>query len=167
MTTITKDQPITIVNNRKKPASRLLYNLVTKHKAPYGECSKCHRPYTHRNWCPSCQKLIFCSEFTKWTSGNKLIDDLIKETQLNAQDKTEYIEWIPYKQLTDVNYLTTGSFAKIYTAIWKGGLRQLWDEKTQQFVRHGDRKVVLKEVLMEPTKGSDIKSYIEQVSWGF
>ena len=92
---------------------------------------------------------------------------MIKETQLNAQDKTEYIEWIPYKQLTDVNYLTTGSFAKIYTAIWKGGLRQLWDEKTQQFVRHGDRKVVLKEVLMEPTKGSDIKSYIEQVSWGF
>ncbi|CAG8530265.1 8937_t:CDS:10 [Paraglomus brasilianum] len=102
-------------------------------------------------------------EFTKWTSGNKLIDDLIKETQLNAQDKTEYIEWIPYKQFTGVNYLTMGSFAKIYTAIWKGGLRQLWDEKTQQFVRHGDRKVVLKEVLMESNKGSDIKAYIEEM----
>ena len=54
------------------------------------------------------------------------------------------IEWIPYNNLQDINYLTKGGFSEIYTAVWIDGKYDEWDSKEQQLIRSGTLKVILK-----------------------
>src|SRR3954452_4786472 len=83
---------------------------------------KCKYPYLHwkrlRNeeaWC-RCDS----QRLTKgWTSGNKGIDQFIKETQLNANSRMDpFLEWIPYNRFTNINEIGEGGFSIVYSAEW-------------------------------------------------
>ncbi|RIA85129.1 kinase-like domain-containing protein [Glomus cerebriforme] len=89
-----------------------------KLKRNYGLCSDCKRPNTSHGWCQNCNSKIFQKDFDKWTSGNKYIDKFIQETQMKAKSKYEVIEWIPYNQIRNIEYLAKGGFSTIYTANW-------------------------------------------------
>ncbi|CAB4424141.1 unnamed protein product [Rhizophagus irregularis] len=54
------------------------------------------------------------------------------------------IEWIPYNNFKNINYLTKGGFSEIYTADWIDGYYEEWDFKNQQLVRNGTQEVILK-----------------------
>ncbi|GES80845.1 kinase-like domain-containing protein [Rhizophagus clarus] len=56
-------------------------------------CYKCLLPNTGWHWCNKCNSKHFQDEFKNWTSGNELIDELIKNKQLEA---SSYVEttWI-------------------------------------------------------------------------
>ncbi|CAB4440282.1 unnamed protein product [Rhizophagus irregularis] len=56
------------------------------------------------------------------------------------------IEWIPYNNLQNINYLTKGGYSEIYTAIWIDGRYEEWDSKEQQLKRFGRQSVVLKKL---------------------
>ncbi|RIB18446.1 hypothetical protein C2G38_2184550 [Gigaspora rosea] len=54
-------------------------------------------------------------------SGNKLIDDFIELTQLSSFSRNLNLEFIPYEQFTNIEYLAKGGLSTIYKATWDGG----------------------------------------------
>ncbi|SRR6266540_7524776 len=50
------------------------------------------------------------------TSGNIIIDEFIKNTQLNSNDY--FIKWIPYSNLKNIEFLTSGGNSDIYSGTW-------------------------------------------------
>ncbi|KAF0489000.1 serine/threonine protein kinase [Gigaspora margarita] len=68
-------------------------------------CHKCGKQKLHDEWCEKCDREIFESNFPNWTSGNEVIDNFIKETQLSATTKFNFLEWIPFSSLTNIKYI--------------------------------------------------------------
>ena len=60
---------------------------------------------------------------------------LFQETQLNAMDPWEVLEWIPYNRLTNIKYLAKGGFSTVYKAIWLDGYIRNWDYDKKQWDR--------------------------------
>ncbi|PKY32160.1 hypothetical protein RhiirB3_450155 [Rhizophagus irregularis] len=56
------------------------------------------------------------------------------------------IEWIPYNNIQNIEYLTKGGFAEIYTATWIDGKYKEWDSENQQLQRFENFEVILKEL---------------------
>ena len=52
------------------------------------------------------------------TSGNLILDEFIKETQLNSKHCDDFIEWIPHSNLENIKYLTNGGNSKVYIGTW-------------------------------------------------
>ena len=95
-------------------------------------------------WCQSCQINYLKENFIKWTSGNKEIDDVIQEIQLGIYDFNDIVfEWIPYNQFDDIKEISKGSFATVYSAIWKDGPLK-YDKDNAEYTRKSDKNVVLK-----------------------
>ena len=112
-------------------------------------CPECNNPYTGIGWCQQCNVKRFQQDFHKWTSGNKFIDKFIQESQLNARNSYDVLEWIPYNRLTDVKYLDKGGFSTIYKAIWLDGPIKEWDYEKQKWNR------ITNEIDISPDKGED------------
>ena len=67
-----------------------------------------------------------------WTSsGNKKLDEIIRNTQLEAKgfDSCYYIEWIPYYDLKNIEKIGKGGFATVYLGEWSNGPRFVSDNK--------------------------------------
>nr|CAG8581028.1 3485_t:CDS:1 [Entrophospora candida] len=113
-------------------------------------CSECKQPTIENNlmiggeWCNSCNAKRFRNEFSNWTSGNSTIDSLIKESQMNARDHNQVLEWIPYEKLSNIEYLSKGGFSNVYFGNWKDGNLLQWDCKKKQWIRSSDMVVTLK-----------------------
>lgn len=99
-------------------------------------------------WCKPCNARHFQQQFNSWTSGNSIVDKFIQETQLNASDHFQKLEWIPHELFTDVEYLSQGGYGKVYKATWKNGYIYKWNVEKKEWSRRGellgDTKVVLK-----------------------
>ncbi|PKK60484.1 hypothetical protein RhiirC2_856822 [Rhizophagus irregularis] len=64
-------------------------------------------------------KKIIAENFTNWTSGNEIIDNFIREKQLNYDGSVKAVfEWIPYNEFIDIKEIGKNCF---FTAIWKEG----------------------------------------------
>ncbi|UZO07902.1 uncharacterized protein OCT59_028172 [Rhizophagus irregularis] len=88
---------------------------------------------------------IFKENLCSWTSGNSIIDEFIRDTQLNANEKTNYLEWIEFDQFDLVeNINKRGAFSSIYSAVWMEGPRWNLDEEAETWNRYGPIKVILK-----------------------
>ncbi|EXX54332.1 hypothetical protein RirG_235520 [Rhizophagus irregularis DAOM 197198w] len=67
------------------------------------------------------------------------------DTQLNANEKTNYLEWIEFDQFDLVeNINKRGAFSSIYSAVWMEGPRWNLDEEAETWNRYGPIKVILK-----------------------
>ncbi|EXX75020.1 uncharacterized protein OCT59_005785 [Rhizophagus irregularis] len=116
---------------------------LEKRKELYGVCGECNEPGTGLYWCQPCNAKRLKENFKNWTSGNKNIDELIQQSQLNAFIYIKCLEWIPFEKFENVTYLTRGGFSKIYLADWPEGKIEHWDIENQEWVRVS-RKVALK-----------------------
>src|ERR1044072_1177136 len=59
------------------------------------------------------------------SSGNKVIDDFINYTQISCIDnggRIGRLEYVPYEQFKDVEFIIEGGFSKIFKATWIYGL---------------------------------------------
>ncbi|GES83766.1 kinase-like domain-containing protein [Rhizophagus clarus] len=54
-------------------------------------------------------------------SGNKIIDDFIRKTQVNLVKKNGKMEFVPYEQFINIEFIAEGGFSKIYKATWIDG----------------------------------------------
>ncbi|GBC20650.2 kinase-like domain-containing protein [Rhizophagus irregularis DAOM 181602=DAOM 197198] len=54
-------------------------------------------------------------------SGNKIIDDFIRFTQVNFVGKEGKLEFVPYEQFKNIEFIAEGGFSKIYKATWVDG----------------------------------------------
>src|SRR5581483_1292477 len=85
-----------------------------------GLCEGCKQPNTDsgfdHGWCQPCNSKRLQQNFKNWTSGNSDVDKLIQESQLNAKNRYEILEWIEYDRFENIEYITKGGFGKIYKA---------------------------------------------------
>src|SRR5581483_12010592 len=86
-------------------------------------CKKCFKIYTDKDykWCKPCQINNLKKNFTKWTSGNKLIDSFIQGRQLEIYYHDEVFEWIPYNQFNNVKKIGKSYLFIAYSAVWRNG----------------------------------------------
>src|ERR1044072_6243303 len=73
------------------------------------------------NYCKPCHSAYFRDKFAHWTSGDSNIDELIQNSQLNANYNWKLIEWIEYTNLENVEFVAHGGFGSVYMAVWKDG----------------------------------------------
>ena len=109
-------------------------------------CNKCGEKYTDKywKWCKPCQIDNLKGNFTNWTSSNEKIDGCIQEMQLKFEKRNDIIfEWIPYDQFSDIKEIGRGSFAIVYSAIWKDGLLK-YHISNKEYTRNSNYKVALK-----------------------
>jgi hypothetical protein len=127
---------------------------LEKRKQVYGICGECNKPGTGERWCQPCNAKRFKNNFKNWTSGNKNIDDLIQQSQLNALHYYNCLEWIPFEKFQNIIYIAEGGFGKIYSAEWHEGNIKYWDINYQKWYRYQYDKYVLKSL----NNSSDINS---------
>ena len=123
---------------------KLILNEELKERyKKYGLCKECKQPNTGMwasyGWCQTCNGKRFQVQFTKWSSGNVDVDELIQRTQLKAKDIREVIEWIEYDRFENIEYLAKGGFGTTYKATWKDGYIDYhgWDSENNQWNRSG------------------------------
>jgi len=76
-------------------------------------------------------------------SGNKIIDDFIRYTQINLSKKYGKMEFVPYEQFKNVEFIAEGGFSKIYKATWIDGPIKWYDKILS---RIPNKTVVLKKL---------------------
>ncbi|POG63882.1 kinase-like domain-containing protein [Rhizophagus irregularis DAOM 181602=DAOM 197198] len=129
------------VNNKNHDRDKIIHNEGTRRI-----CENCNQKCLATLYCEYCVRNYLKYNFSNWTSGNNVIDNLIKNCQMETIKPTKIIEWIPYNNLENIKYLTKGGFSEIYTAEWIDGRYEEWDSKVQQLVRFGTHNVILKEL---------------------
>ncbi|EXX58607.1 polo kinase CDC5 [Rhizophagus irregularis DAOM 197198w] len=120
---------------------KIHYNSGTKRI-----CENCNQECLATLFCEYCVRNYLKAKFSNWMSGNDNIDNLIQKCQSETLLPSKIIEWIPYNNLQNIEYLTEGGFSKIYTAIWIDGYYIEWDSKKQQLKRFGEQEVILKKL---------------------
>ncbi|RHZ87498.1 hypothetical protein Glove_34g34 [Diversispora epigaea] len=114
-------------------------------KKNYGLCFTCQKQ-NKINWCKNCEYSTFEKFFSRWSSGNIYIDFVIQETQRNASESTDYLEWIPFGQLDLIEFCGKGTFSTVYSGFWLEGPRWVWDEEGDEWSRNGPIKIAIKRI---------------------
>src|SRR4051794_32610858 len=83
-------------------------------------CLKCKRKRINSmQLCRRCSTME--KEHLVVNSGNKNIDNFIKKSQ-SAKNKSiasPFLEWVPYDEFKNIEYIGKGGFSQIYKATWK------------------------------------------------
>src|SRR5207247_1344451 len=119
--TVLADESLT--KDEKTEAVRLLIKSYDRDKVRYNEgtkriCENCNQKCLATLYCEYCVQNYLKANFPNWTSGNNDIDNLIQKSQMETLMPNKVIEWIPYNNLQNIKYLTSGGFSEIYTADW-------------------------------------------------
>ncbi|GES90901.1 kinase-like domain-containing protein [Rhizophagus clarus] len=142
---------------------------LEKRKKAYGICGECKKPGTGEEWCQPCNAKKFEDNFKNWTSGNKDIDELIQQSQINAIHYKRCIEWIPFEKFQDVTYITRGGLGKIFSAQWPEGYIESWDIENERWERWANVTVALKSLDdssdMSAEFVNEIKSHLQIHLW--
>jgi hypothetical protein len=100
------------------------------------------------NYCKPCNSAHFRDDFAQWTSGDSNIDELIQNSQLNANWMSGLIEWIEYSNLENIELIAYGGFGSVFKAIWKDGsivkYGPFWGVSKSEWKRHDKKEVAVK-----------------------
>ncbi|PKY24787.1 kinase-like protein [Rhizophagus irregularis] len=90
--------------------------IATKYKkTKCSECNKLRRPSKKNpQICCTCYK----AKKRIIPSGNKVIDDFIRYTQINDTRKNGKMMFVPYEKFENIELIGEGGFSKIYKATW-------------------------------------------------
>ncbi|RIB24179.1 kinase-like domain-containing protein [Gigaspora rosea] len=108
------------------------YQKNSKH----GKCAHCNEDNTQPAWCLSYDRDPDIA--TRWTSGNKNIDDCMKTFQLRTFKYEDVIEWIPFDRLSGVKKIGKGGFGSVYSATW------LDDKRKVETIKDSDNDIYKK-----------------------
>jgi hypothetical protein len=110
-----------------------------------GFCPECGRVFI--GYCKPCNLTYFLDNFAQWTSGDSNFDELIQNSQLNANYNYQLIEWIEYSNLEDIELVAHGGFGSVYKAIWKDGpikFNNPWNFNKSEWRRKSKKEVAIK-----------------------
>jgi hypothetical protein len=83
-----------------------------------GKCNECNKRRSHLDGiCRNCYKMMKIFR----PSGNKIIDHFIRYTQINLVKSEGKMEFVPYDQFKNIEFIAEGRFSKIYKATWIDG----------------------------------------------
>ncbi|POG70728.1 kinase-like domain-containing protein [Rhizophagus irregularis DAOM 181602=DAOM 197198] len=138
-----------LTKDEKLEAIKLLNNTFDKDKILYNEgtkriCENCQKECLAISYCEYCIRNYLKENFSDWTSENEDIDNLIRKCQMESYAPNRIIEWIPYNNLRNIEYLTKGGYSEIYTADWIDGEYFKWNNQERKLKRFGKQKVILK-----------------------
>ncbi|PKB94609.1 hypothetical protein RhiirA5_438407, partial [Rhizophagus irregularis] len=90
-----------------QPTQSTVKSKYKKSKCP--ECNKRRKPlYESHQICHVCYKI---KEVYKYgSSGNKIIDDFIRYTQINLVRRYGKLEYVPYEQFKNIEFIAEGGF---------------------------------------------------------
>ena len=128
------DEPNNSENSNRKDNNLDFYEQQIFNQE-FGLCPECNQPNTENDWCKECYSKKFQQNFGNWTSGNDHIDKFIQESQLNARNVFELLEWIPYNRLRSIKFLAQGGFSTVYEAVWLDGWIRDWDNEERDWGR--------------------------------
>jgi hypothetical protein len=139
----------TLTNDEKTETIRFLTRDYDRNKVRDNDgtkriCENCNQQCLATLYCEYCVRNYLKENFSNWTSGNNDIDNLIQKCQMKTLLPSRVVEWIPYSNLENIEYLTKGGFSEIYTAEWINGSYYEWNSKSQQLERFGTHEVILK-----------------------
>ncbi|RIB05358.1 kinase-like domain-containing protein [Gigaspora rosea] len=115
-----------------------VYN--NKRKSINGTCEHCKRYNTSPAWCQLCDPQKTTQETR---SGDKSIDDCIKEFQFDATAYEKVIEWIPFDRLIDIKFIGKGGFGTVYSSIWLDGKRVIEGDNSVGYVRFRNKSCMV------------------------
>jgi hypothetical protein len=138
------------------------YFRVTWGKGDRRICENCQKSCIARFYCEYCIRNYLEANFSNWTSGSTVIDNLIKKCQMDSLIPYMIVEWIPYDKFQNVKYLTRGGCSEIYSADWIDGCYKEWSREEKKLKRAGTCKVVLKR--LENVEEAN-RDWLEEVSY--
>ena len=95
-----------------------------------------------------------------YCSGNIKIDKFIQEMHLKINSKNDiYFEWISYNQFDNIEEISKGDYATIYSATWKDG-PLYYNYAHNEYTRKSNKKVSLK-ILHQ--KSQNINEFFNEV----
>src|ERR1044072_1051128 len=161
--TILADESLT--EDEKSYAIKLLIDSFDYFKIRDNEgtkriCENCKDECLATSYCEHCIRNYLVANFSKWTSGNNDIDNLIQKCQMETLRPYVIMEWIPYNNFQNIKYLTKGGCSEIYTADWIDGCYEEWNNEEKQLDRIGTLKVILKK--LENVKSAN-RNWLEEV----
>ncbi|RIB30914.1 kinase-like domain-containing protein [Gigaspora rosea] len=114
-----------ITQNTVTDKYMMVFEFYYERNIQNGKCENCNRYNTSPAWCQTCdpQKIA-----QGWTSGNKQIDDYIKEFQFKTTKYEDIIEWIPFNKLNNIRIINKDAFSSTFVATWLDGIRIISDE---------------------------------------
>ncbi|CAG8642314.1 19770_t:CDS:2 [Racocetra persica] len=92
-------------------------------------CPKCVKERPFPTWCQECGVKYFEKNSDNWTSGEPIIDKVIKYTQENSKIPVDFVEWIPYEQFEKREKIGQDGFGSVYGAFWKSGPSLMYGNK--------------------------------------
>uniref|UniRef100_U9UGB4 Protein kinase domain-containing protein n=1 Tax=Rhizophagus irregularis (strain DAOM 181602 / DAOM 197198 / MUCL 43194) TaxID=747089 RepID=U9UGB4_RHIID len=152
--------PFTFTRSPSLPASTSGEKSHTKHSTnisntnPFGQCEQCKGSKTGYDWCQYCNSEYFRKNFTNWSSENKELDNFIQIAQLKAINVRSVLEWIEYKEFTNVKHLADGGNSSVFTAHWPQGPIRAWDTTANNWKR-GWEQVNSDVIILKQIKNSD------------
>ncbi|CAG8780476.1 17142_t:CDS:1, partial [Cetraspora pellucida] len=84
-------------------------------------CPICVKERPYPTWCEVCGAKYFERHYENWTSGDQIIDEVIRYTQGNTKIPVDFVEWIPYEQIEIRGKVGQDGFGSVYNAFWKRG----------------------------------------------
>ncbi|RIB24772.1 hypothetical protein C2G38_615971 [Gigaspora rosea] len=87
-----------------------------------GECDQCKSNNTSPAWCQTCDPPRTAQG---WTSGNNGIDNYIKKIRYKTIKYDEFIEWIPFNRLKNIQKIS-GDLNIKFSAVWEDGIRLIF-----------------------------------------
>jgi hypothetical protein len=99
-----------------QPTQTIVKSKYKKKKC--NECNKRRKPLDESHQiCHICYKMKTIFK----PSGNKIIDDFIRHTQINLVKHQGKMEFVPFDQFKNIEFIAEGGFSKIYKATWVDG----------------------------------------------
>ncbi len=84
--------------------------------------------------------------------GNEEIAKFLYECRLNAKNHNNYIQWIPFDEFKNIEYLAKGGFGEVHKALWVDGYQYYKDQEVVlERIHNSNDKIVdiLKKVKQE------------------
>jgi len=106
--------------------------MLEPEKKIYNACNECHK--RRRSLRKYNQICIVCyqANLLNKPSGNKIIDEFVKYTQINFVQESSRMKFFPYNQFKNIEFINEGGFSRVYKVIWKNG-PPYWNEEKEDF----------------------------------
>src|ERR1044072_7812208 len=128
------------------PLSQSTQKKGNSKKKTYEKCNSCNKRRKPLDKSHHICRICYKSNVLYKPSGNKIVYDFIKYTQINSHLEIGTMEFVTFDQFKNVEFIAEGGFSKVYKATWTDGCIILWDEEKLYFERWGPMKVALKKL---------------------
>jgi hypothetical protein len=110
----------------------------------YNKCKDCNKRRRPLDESHEICRICYKSNTLYKPSGNTYVDNFIRYTQINSYLEVGIMEYVPYDQFTDIEFIAQGGFSKVYRATWIDGPINKWSETNRNYCRNFHQTVAIK-----------------------